>query len=56
MRSQPRHVDGAIEVESRRGEGATFSRKELDALTDLALDGIDRLCKLQDEALATVDS
>ena len=44
-----------IEVQGT-GEGATFSRKELDALTDLALDGIDRICKLQDAALAAVDS
>ena len=33
------------------GEGATFSRAELDALTDLALRGIDELVAIQREAL-----
>jgi len=33
------------------GEGATFSRAELDALTDLALRGIEQLGALQREAL-----
>jgi ribonuclease PH len=33
------------------GEGATFSRAELDALTDLALRGIEQLAALQREAL-----
>jgi ribonuclease PH len=33
------------------GEGTTFSRSELDALTDLALRGIADLTRLQREAL-----
>jgi ribonuclease PH len=33
-------------------EGATFARDELDALVDLALRGIGRICELQEEALA----
>ena len=34
------------------GEGTTFSRSDLDALTDLALHGIAELTRLQREALA----
>ena len=44
-----------IEVQGT-GEGRTFSRAELEALTDLALSGIGSLCKLQDAALAAADS
>jgi ribonuclease PH len=33
------------------GEGATFSRAELDALTDLALRGIEQLVGIQRDAL-----
>ena len=33
------------------GEGTTFSRSDLDALTDLALRGIVELARLQREAL-----
>ena len=40
-----------IEVQGT-GEGATFSRSTLDAMLDSALAGIDRLAKLQLEALA----
>ncbi len=36
------------------GEGATFSRAQLDALTDLALAGIADLTRMQNEALASV--
>ena len=39
-----------IEVQGT-GEGATFSRAQLDALTDLALAGVDELCRLQARAL-----
>jgi ribonuclease PH len=44
-----------IEVQGT-GEGSTFSRQELDALTDMALLGIGNLCGLQDAALAAVES
>lgn len=44
-----------IEVQGT-GEGSTFSRQELDALTDMALGGIGTLCGLQDAALAAVES
>jgi ribonuclease PH len=40
-----------IEVQGT-GEGATFSRRTLDAMLDSALAGIDRLCAIQAEALA----
>jgi ribonuclease PH len=41
---------GLVEVQGT-GEGGTFSRPELDALLDLAGDGLDRLGRLQREAL-----
>ena len=44
-----------VEVQGT-GEGSTFSRQELDALTDMALLGIGNLCGLQDAALAAVES
>jgi ribonuclease PH len=34
------------------GEGATFSRDELDAMTTLALRGVEELTRLQQKALA----
>ena len=40
-----------IEVQGT-GEGATFSRRTLDAMLDSALSGIEQLCRLQAEALA----
>jgi len=41
-----------IEIQGT-GEGATFSRAELDALTDLALSGVGELAALQASALAS---
>jgi ribonuclease PH len=41
---------GLVEVQGT-GEGGTFSRPDLDALLDLADDGLDRLARLQREAL-----
>ena len=41
---------GLVEVQGT-GEGATFSRRQLDALLDLAGNGIDQLTKLQRDCL-----
>ncbi len=44
-----------VEVQGT-GEEGTFSREELDRLTDTALDGIARLSKLQERAVAEADT
>ena len=47
-----REHKGMIRVDSEVGEGTTFSRDQLDAMTNLALRGIEELTRLQEKALA----